>query len=167
MPIISIHIGENIQKLYDVDDLNANKVLDRSSSDKVQLDHQLYTPIELALALDILEKDEIGKRHHGSRPKMLVEQDGHLKICYFNNPMMQRDEKGLMRLTNGFGFGIDADYMLEELWQPRATNGIYSRKVDIYEVGLFLYEIFMGRMAFRAFDVSNGEIIVSIKLAKP
>ena len=100
---------------------------------------------ELILAFEYIHKKNIIYRD--LKPEnILLDESGHIKICDFNLA-----KAGMTKHKRANSFCGSPLYFSPEMVEKKSVN----YKVDIYGIGLLIYEIVVGHTAFNAIDINE------------
>ncbi|KAI1728344.1 protein kinase domain-containing protein [Ditylenchus destructor] len=100
---------------------------------------------ELVLALDAIHS--FGYVHRDVKPdNMLISKSGHIKLADFGT-CVKMNADGLVKCSTAVG---TPDYISPEALRAQDNEGTYSREVDWWSVGIFLYEMLYGDPPFYA-----------------
>nr|XP_006812566.1 PREDICTED: rho-associated protein kinase 2-like [Saccoglossus kowalevskii] len=101
---------------------------------------RFYTA-EVVLALDAIHS--MGYIHRDVKPdNMLLDVSGHLKLADFGT-CMKMDKDGMVRSDTAVG---TPDYISPEVLKSQGGDGYYGRECDWWSVGVFIYEMLVGKM---------------------
>ncbi|KAJ7375003.1 Rho-associated protein kinase 2 [Desmophyllum pertusum] len=96
---------------------------------------------EVVLALDAIHR--MGFIHRDVKPdNMLLDKQGHLKLADFGT-CMRMDKDGMVRSDTAVG---TPDYISPEVLKSQGGEGYYGRECDWWSVGVFLYELLIGKI---------------------
>uniref|UniRef100_A0A665UUT6 Rho-associated protein kinase 1 n=1 Tax=Echeneis naucrates TaxID=173247 RepID=A0A665UUT6_ECHNA len=117
---------------------------------------RFYTA-EVVLALDGIHS--MGFIHRDVKPdNMLLDKAGHLKLADFGT-CMKMNKDGMVRCDTAVG---TPDYISPEVLKSQGGDGYYGRECDWWSVGVFLYEMLVGKFLMKYF----AEILKEVRLGR-
>ena len=111
---------------------------------------------EVVLALDAIHS--MGFVHRDVKPdNMLLDRNGHLKLADFGT-CMRMDKDGMVRSDTAVG---TPDYISPEVLKSQGGDGYYGRECDWWSVGVFLFEMLVGKFHFQVSKSIKAVVIFS------